>query len=304
MLIRDLLEAGKCRPAVTVGMEVPLLEAAARLQSSDATALLVMHGDNILGTLSETDVVGAVASKGATVALLTVGDAMDRKIVTADLGDDVSDTLDRMSAASAHNVPVLAGGRPLTMLTVREFESACRFLKIQADTDDLTGLANRRSLLKAVDEELNRYQRHRTPMAIAMMDLDLFKTINDHLGHAEGDRLLQTVARTLAGGLRSFDRVARIGGDEFAVLFPQTRLSEAVMACRRLVSAVSGLPLPRIDGVFRLGLSCGVTVAMQSDKASSSILERADESLYRAKKSGRGRVVAARTALPDQLLSA
>ena len=304
MLIRDLLEAGKCPPAVTIGPDAPVLDAAGQLRSTGSTSLLVMVGDRVVGTLSETDLVAAVAERGATIALLTVGEVMDQHVVTCGIDDDVNETLDRMGSAAVHSVPVIVAGRPLTLLTSREFETACRFLKVQADTDDLTGLANRRSFLKSVDEEFNRYTRHRTPMAVAMMDLDLFKTINDRLGHAEGDRLLQAVARTLASGLRSFDRVARIGGDEFAVLFPQTRLSEAVLACQRLTAACAELPLPRIDGVFRLGLSCGVTVAAHSDRETSTILQRADQSLYRAKKSGRGKVVAARTAVPGQLMSA
>ena len=304
MLIKDLLEEGNCRPAAITREDVPLLEAAGRLQELNATALVVMSQNRINGVLSDRDLVNAIAEKGTGIAIMTVGDAMNRTLVTCTLNDDVTDTLNRMSTAGVHHVPVLKDGVPITVLTSREFESACRILKTQADTDEVTGLFNRRNFLRLLDAELNRYRRHRTPLALAMIDIDHFKKVNDHLGHADGDKLLRSVAQTLASEVRSFDIVARYGGDEFAILFPQTRLSEAVDACRRLSTACSQLPLPRIDGVFCLSLSCGVTVANPGDTEVKSIVNRADQSLYQAKESGRGRVVAARTAAPDRLLSA
>lgn len=295
MLINDILDGAAMRPASCVPMDTPLLEAAGLLKHLDCTALIVTMNGRIVGTCSDHEMVGAIAQHGAAIGLLTVGDVMHRARLTCTMTDDISDTLDRMSAAGVHHVCVLKDGEPLTVLSARQFESACRFLKVQADTDELTGLSNRRSFLKAVDAELNRHRRHRTPLAVAMIDIDHFKKINDQLGHAEGDLLLKRTAQLLAGGIRSFDEVARIGGDEFAILFPESRLSEAVDACRRLLTACSQQDLPRLNGVFCVSVSIGVTVARSSDADVESILARADESLYRAKATGRGRVVAART---------
>ncbi len=304
MMISDLLQGGNCLPAITVGTDLPLLEAAAMLRDLDATALVVMSRSRLLGILSERDLVNSVAEKGASIALMTVGDSMNRALVTCTLADDVSEMLNRMSVEGVHHVLVVEEGVPVSVLTVREFEAACRILKEQADSDELTGLANRRSFLRTVDAELNRYRRHRTSLAVAMLDIDYFKKINDQLGHAEGDRILRKVAQTMAMGLRSFDHFARLGGDEFAIMFPETRLSEAVDACRRLISECAKHRLPKMDGMFCLNLSCGVTVANAGDKSAATILARADESLYRAKETGRGRVVAARTAVRDQFQSA
>lgn len=291
MRIRDLLDSGGGHPAVTVGMDTPLQKAAQVLRDTAASALIVLGDRGMVGTLSDYNVVCAVARQGAGIALLKVRDAMDRRSISCDGSDEVGATLDRMAEAGVHHIVVVDHGAPATMLTAREFEVACRHLTTEAETDDLTGLANRRGFLRAVEAELNRYRRHQSPMAVAMMDLDHFKHINDQLGHAAGDRLLCDVARRLSDHLRSFDQVARIGGDEFAVLFPQTLPGEAVQACRRLVECIRSLPLASTWGGFRVGLSCGVAVATAHDVNAVELLARADVNLYRAKKSGRGKVV-------------
>ena len=292
MLIRDLLIGGEVRPVVTATAGTPLLEAAGLLDIESAAALVVVDRGGPLGTLSERDLVSALARHGADVAYMTVGDAMYRTLVTCTLDDPVAATLDRMSSLDVRHVPVVDGGRLVTILSVREFENACRHLKAQAETDDLTGLANRRSFLRAMESELNRHRRHRSPMAVAMLDLDRFKQINDRLGHGTGDKVLQSVARILSAELRSFDCLARIGGDEFAVLFPETRLSDAVKACRRLVTACRDAAPTLPDAMLEVGLSCGVATAHPEDTVSQLVLQRADRNLYRAKQAGRGQVVA------------
>lgn len=294
MLIREILQGGGGKPSVAVQKSMPLLEAASDLQTHDSSAVLVIDSDSVCGILSDRDLVNAIVAHGAAIALLTVGDAMDRSLITCTLDDDVSVTLDRMSAAGVHHIPVLKDGVPMTMLSSREFETACRFLKTQAETDDLTNLSNRRSFQRAVRYELENFTRNRTPVALAFLDLDLFKRINDQLGHGAGDEVLQAVARVLATESRSFDCVARIGGDEFAVLFPQTQLHQAILACRRILRSCTRLALPPVDGVFQVSLSAGVADARPGD-AVEDLMKRADDSLYAAKAAGRGCVVTAPT---------
>ena len=292
MLIRDILEGGVGQSSAAVQKSMPLLEAAKELKSRDSNAILVVDDDGVCGILSDRDLVNAVAARGAAIALLTVGDVMDRSLVTCTLDDDVAETLDRMSAASVHHIPVLQDGEPVTMLCSREFDSVYRFLKAQAETDDLTNLSNRRSFHRAVRYELELFAASHTPVALALLDVDHFKRINDQLGHSAGDDILKAVARVLATGSRSFDCVARIGGDEFAILFPQTLLNQAVMACRRILRSCSLLELAPVEGVSRVSLCAGVAVTRRGDTV-QDLIKRADASLYQAKAAGRGRVVGA-----------
>ena len=300
MLIKDILEGGGGAPVLSVPSSMPLLEAAGKLQSSNSGAVVVLQGEALVGVFSERALVNAVATRGSSIALMSVADVIEWQLVTCTLDDDVTEILDRMGNAGVHHVPVVEDGRAITILTVREFETACHYLKAQAETDELTGLANRRSLMPEVDRLLARFHKGREPVAVAMLDVDLLKRVNDKLGHAAGDALLRLVARAIARETRSFDTVARIGGDEFAIVFPQTRLHDAVQACRRILGACSRIPLPRVDGVYQITLSIGVTIAQNGDTA-DAILQRADHGLYEAKACGRGRVIAIRTSVLDQM---
>lgn len=293
MQIRDILESGGGGPVLTISATIPLLDAAGKLQASEFAALAVVEGGELVGILSERALVDAVVSRGPGIAGMTVAEAMAAAPVVCTLDDDVGEALTKMVATGVHNVPVVNDGVPVAMLTSREFRSACRVLKTQAEADDLTGLSNRRGLLPEIVRELERYDRGREPVAVAMLDVDHLKSVNDRLGHAAGDSLLRLVARVLVRETRAFDKAARIGGDEFALLFPQTRLFEAVVACTRILKACGRIPIPPADGTRQLTLSIGVTVAQAGDTA-ERILARADQGLYEAKSAGRGRVVAVR----------
>lgn len=294
MQIRDILECGGGGPALTVPGTMPLLDAAGNLQASEFAALAVVEGDELVGILSERALIEAMVSRGPQIAGMTAAQAMTSAPVICTLDDSVTEILGRMNASRVRHVPVVSRGVPVAMLTFGEFRSACRVLKTQAETDDLTGLANRRALLPEIVHELERYRRSREPMAVAMLDVDLLKTVNDRSGHAAGDALLRMIGRVLARETRAFDKAARIGGDEFALLLPQTRLFEAVVACKRILDACGRIPLPRPDGTCPVTLSIGVTAAQSSDTA-EKILARADQGLYEAKAAGRGMVVPVRT---------
>jgi diguanylate cyclase (GGDEF)-like protein len=168
----------------------------------------------------------------------------------------------------------------------RELQQANRLLMDIANRDALTGLANRRRNVKLS-------QRTGVPLAVIMMDLDRFKQYNDTAGHLAGDTLLQNVAHQLRARARSTDLVVRWGGDEFCILVPGTSPDGAVIAAEGFVDAVDkaaeASPLP--EGTAMVGASAGVACYPGDGEDGTELISRADEALYQAKETGRGRVV-------------
>lgn len=165
-------------------------------------------------------------------------------------------------------------------------------LRALAMTDLLTALPNRRAFNLALVAEAARGRRHEQPISLAVLDLDNFKRINDSFGHPIGDQALRHVATVLMSHARLEDTVARIGGEEFAVLMPDTDADQAARVVERLRRAVAANALATDVGVHAITTSIGVSTlapGMDSDMA----LRAADQALYEAKRQGRNRVVAA-----------
>ncbi|WP_020652133.1 GGDEF domain-containing protein [Massilia niastensis] len=156
--------------------------------------------------------------------------------------------------------------------------------------DYLTGLANRRAFFEAAEQELARSRAAPRPTAVIVIDADHFKAINDRHGHPGGDAVLQHLAAILGDTFRAVDVVARIGGEEFAVLLPSTDLARAAVVAERLRAAVASQPA-RFDGA-RIGYTVSAGVAAASDGALGVdvLLKHADQALYAAKRAGRNRV--------------
>jgi diguanylate cyclase (GGDEF)-like protein len=165
-------------------------------------------------------------------------------------------------------------------------------------TDPLTGLANRRRLLAAFADELNRSARYGTPLALLLIDLDRLKEINDRRGHAQGDRALQLVADSLRKSCRATDLPARTGGDEFLVLATNTSAGEALALAHRVCATVRrlGLTLDREKTVPAPGVTVSIGVADLDDITMPTFVAlhaAADGALYAAKAAGRDRALAA-----------
>ncbi len=158
-----------------------------------------------------------------------------------------------------------------------------------ADLDALTGLHNRRYFHETLAREVARAQRYNRHLALVVFDLDDFKAINDQIGHLAGDSVLAEVAERVREVVRSADIACRVGGDEFAVVLPESALDDADQLYRRMQTAVSAKPIAQAG---RLRISAGVAELKPGDDA-TSFFQRADEALYRAKEAGKGQSAAA-----------
>jgi diguanylate cyclase (GGDEF)-like protein len=171
----------------------------------------------------------------------------------------------------------------------------------QAVTDELTGLANVRAFTSVLDRELERSRRFETPLGLLMLDLDDFKLVNDTYGHQQGDEVLALVAGVLRDLSRELDTPARYGGEEMAVVLPQTDVEGAEMLAERIRDAVEGLRVPRVGGGGVLGVTASIGVASVPYTAMDreSLIAAADAALYRAKRGGKNRVERAPTLVSE-----
>jgi diguanylate cyclase (GGDEF)-like protein len=157
-----------------------------------------------------------------------------------------------------------------------------------AHTDSLTGLANRRWLLELLEREFLRARRYRRPLTLIYLDLDGFKEVNDGFGHLFGDGLLRSAARSMQAALRAADLLARIGGDEFAVLLPETDLAGADKVVGKLRRALLSTTRPYGTALPPLTFSAGICQLREPDRTIDDLILRADEAQYLAKSFGRG----------------
>ncbi|MSP59766.1 MAG: diguanylate cyclase [Myxococcales bacterium] len=173
-------------------------------------------------------------------------------------------------------------------------DAANRRLAELADTDALTGIANRRRFDQLIATEFERCQRYQRPLSVLTLDIDHFKKVNDTHGHAIGDDVLKVVAGVVAKSLRTSDHMARTGGEEFVVLAPESNPSGALALGERLRRRVEGLSVATPSGSLQVTISVGV-VAWDGVGVidSPGLLKASDDALYQAKEKGRNRVVLA-----------
>jgi diguanylate cyclase (GGDEF)-like protein len=203
------------------------------------------------------------------------------------------------SARRARNLQRLVialGGALLLLLGMMALQQLRRNRRMSslAMTDDLTGLPNRRHILQFLERQriaaANETERG---LAVVAFDIDHFKRINDDYGHGGGDRVLGAVAAVVCPHLRASDRIGRIGGEEFLVVLPGTSIREAQMIAERLRTTIESATWAGLRTDARVTASFGVAERCAEDHAAGSLLKRADDALYRAKRQGRNRVVAA-----------
>lgn len=182
-------------------------------------------------------------------------------------------------------------------LRLRELQDELRdkstLLETLNRTDGLTGLLNRRSLVEVLGAEFAKCTRYRAPLSLVMVDLDRFKKVNDTFGHPVGNAVLKTVARVIRAELRACDAAARFGGEEFALLLPQTDRAGAIVAAERCRTALEAARVPTSASAVSVTASFGVATWPHPQVARlDDLVSQADQALYRAKSEGRNRVVA------------
>jgi len=194
----------------------------------------------------------------------------------------------------------VAAGRAVLLLrdvTVREriqreLERAYAEVERLAQTDPLTGLANRRHFMEALELEVERTDRYHRPLSLISLDMDHFKEVNDSHGHGAGDDVLREAARVLRSVCRDVDLPARLGGEELALLLPETDAVGARIVAERIRERIAaGTHTSPSGESFRVTASLGVATARQ-ESTGEALLQAADQALYRAKDAGRNQVVA------------
>lgn len=227
--------------------------------------------------------------EGACRCLLAI--ARNEAAPSVDLTVRTVDRYDLPVSASISPIPALPGGRAVAAVIMRDISAKKaeeEALKAQAVTDGLTGLYNRRYFEESLQREVQRAERYARPLSLLFCDVDDFKAVNDRHGHPYGDTALRELARLLEKETRASDLVCRYGGEEYALLLPETGKAGALVAAEKLrrIAETGGA------GPARLTLSFGVASYPEDAKTGPDLVQRADEALYRAKRAGKNRVSA------------
>jgi diguanylate cyclase (GGDEF)-like protein len=219
--------------------------------------------------LYENSLVKPLLSMSQSASILASGNLKHRaKVTTRDEVGMLARDINRMAAS-------------LDALTTR--------LNQAAETDVLTGLLNRRAFETLIQREIGQATPQEAPLAVAILDIDNFKNINDTYGHAAGDMTLKTIAQLCTHHIRGGDYCFRYGGEEFIVMMPGTTLEEARVSLERFREAVEDAVIPDTDPDLRVTVSYGLAVMPQDGTSRESLVQHADDALYVAKQSGRNR---------------
>ncbi len=266
-----------------------------RNAARDALKMLIQRMLGELGELGEQtgrfhDSVGRHAEAIANAESLESLAGVVREMV------DESRAVQTLVGQARHRIQDEQGKASELQARVRDLESELRRLSEEVSTDALTQVANRRGLALAFEAECARAARAEAPapatLAIGLIDIDNFKKLNDTLGHAAGDVALKTLATAVRDRLRPVDHLARFGGEEFVVLLPATPTAEAQQALTRLQRSLSEALFLHEEREVFVTFSAGVT-AWRPGETLEGALERADEALYEAKRTGKNRTCVA-----------
>ena len=209
---------------------------------------------------------------------------------------ELTDTLGRPISLKTVLMDVLSSSGLVRVPVILEYDELKK-IQLNAVTDPLTGLYNRRLFAESFEKELNRARRYGLPLGIVILDLHRFKEVNDKYGHPRGDEVLRAAATTLQKALRTSDSAFRIGGDEFALLLPQTDAAQALALGRR-IETVFAETLRPLQLTFPVTMDHGVATFPQDGDQSDQLIRVADERLYRFKHANHTRTAVDPSRLP------
>jgi diguanylate cyclase (GGDEF)-like protein len=236
-----------------------------------------------------------LSDPAARVALLELNrEALQADFAQIDLGIVITIVVAVNTVLAVFAVP--------TVLLARRFMMHAQLLA-ESRIDTKTGLLNVATWESEAEAEIARAVRTRSPLAVALIDIDHFKMVNDTYGHLAGDKALRAVTDALREQLRSYDLAGRFGGEEFAILLPQTREEHALSIADRLRTHIAGMSVPVSDdgkpeNCIRLTVSVGVAPLDDTNRELTDLLAAADSALYHAKQAGRNRTHLANTSAP------
>src|ERR1700732_5019484 len=217
-----------------------------------------------------------------------------REIQSVEIWDEMlarrrqlTDLVGRQVSLKTALTHVLSSSGLLRVPILIEYDELKR-LELNAVTDPLTGLHNRRLFAETFEKELNRARRYGQPLGLVTLDLHRFKEVNDKHGHPRGDDVLRAAAATLKKALRTSDSAFRIGGDEFALLLPQTDSAQALALSRRVQTVFAEMLQP-LQLSVTVGMDHGVAIFPQDAEQAEQLIRIADERLYRLKHANHGR---------------
>jgi two-component system, cell cycle response regulator len=224
------------------------------------------------------------------IVLLTAKD--DKSDIIAGLDAGADDYLVKPCNPLELKVRLRAGRRVIELQ--EQLVKARESLRFEAMHDSLTGLLNRGAVLEQLTKELVRASRRGAPVAVLMGDLDHFKVINDTHGHAAGDAVLRETARRLKAGMRAYDSVGRLGGEEFIAVLPECDAKTGLSVAQRLCRSLADAPTKYNGSAIPHSISIGVAATDQFGSArADELIRAADAALYRAKHAGRSRALLA-----------
>jgi two-component system cell cycle response regulator len=244
-----------------------------------APDVAVLEGDGLLARIKA----DATAFRVAVVVIVPEEPSVDGALDL--LARGAEDVLAEPFGDAELVTRALAAGR--TKVLREELVAQSTRLESLVFEDSLTGLSNRRFILAQLSAMISGARRHGRALTAAIIDIDHFKAVNDRHGHAEGDRVLATVAKTLRRHLRAEDQLGRLGGEEFLAVLPDADASPAAAATQKLRASVAGT-----------GVTVSIGWASWEGEAPDELLHKADEALYAAKRGGRDRAVGAPATLP------
>ena len=259
------------------------------LQKEDAPRLAIL--DWMMPEMDGVEVCGKVRDRTGSpyIYILLLSAKSQREDMVKGMESGADDYITKPFDANELKVRLRAGRRILDLQT--QLMNAQEALREQANRDSLTGILNRHAIFETFHRELARAQRESNPLAVVMLDIDHFKTLNDTHGHMAGDAVLREFSRRITSSLRPYDSAGRYGGEEFLVALPGCDLDQAVRHAERLRSLICDQPFNTTEGSHVISCSLGVAcTGVAEGNDAEALIRAADNALYRAKRNGRNRV--------------